>query len=71
MRSGIAHHKSDRKLCVIPTADRNTSFMSKADLESKRYNIPGVHRKHTLLVLVRRGCTIPGVLHIRILISKY
>ncbi len=24
MRSGIVHHKSDRKSCVIPTADRNT-----------------------------------------------
>ncbi len=24
MRNGIVHHKSDRKLCVIPTADRNT-----------------------------------------------
>ncbi len=23
MRSGIVHHKSDRKPCVIPTADRN------------------------------------------------
>ncbi len=23
MRSGIVHHKSDRKSCVIPTADRN------------------------------------------------
>ncbi len=23
-RNGIVHHKSDRKLCVIPTADRNT-----------------------------------------------
>ncbi len=22
--NGIVHHKSDRKLCVIPTADRNT-----------------------------------------------
>ncbi len=27
MRSGIVHHKSDRKLCVIPTADRNTPHM--------------------------------------------
>ncbi len=25
MRNGIVHHKSDRKLCVIPTADRNTA----------------------------------------------
>ena len=25
MRSGIVHHKSDRKSCVIPTVDRNTS----------------------------------------------
>ncbi len=24
MRSGIVHHKSDRKPCVIPTADHNT-----------------------------------------------
>ncbi len=24
MRSGIVHHKSDRKSCVLPTADRNT-----------------------------------------------
>ncbi len=24
MRSGIVLHKSDRKPCVIPTADRNT-----------------------------------------------
>ncbi len=24
MRSGIVHHKSDRKSCVIPTADRNS-----------------------------------------------
>ncbi len=24
--SFIVHHKSDRKLCVIPTADRNTSY---------------------------------------------
>ncbi len=24
MRNGIVHHKSDRKSCVIPTADRNT-----------------------------------------------
>ncbi len=23
MRNGIVHHKSDRKLCVIPTAGRN------------------------------------------------
>ncbi len=23
MRNGIVHHKSDRKSCVIPTADRN------------------------------------------------
>ncbi len=23
-RNGIVHHKSDRKLCVIPTADRNS-----------------------------------------------
>ncbi len=25
MRSGIVHHKSDRKSCVIPTADRNST----------------------------------------------
>ncbi len=24
MRSGIVHHKSDRKSCVLPTADRNS-----------------------------------------------
>ncbi len=24
MQSGIVHHKSDRKSCVLPTADRNT-----------------------------------------------
>ncbi len=23
MRSGTVHHKSDRKSCVLPTADRN------------------------------------------------
>ncbi len=26
MRSGIVHHKSDRKSCVIPTADRNSQI---------------------------------------------
>ncbi len=26
MRSGIVHHKSDRKSCVIPTADRNNEL---------------------------------------------
>ncbi len=26
MRSGIVHHKSDRKPCVIPTADRNNTI---------------------------------------------
>ena len=26
MRSGIVHHKFDRKSCVLPTADRNTFF---------------------------------------------
>ena len=25
MRSGIVHHKSDRKSCVLPTADRNNT----------------------------------------------
>ncbi len=25
----MAHHKSDRKLCVIPTADRNNSIPAK------------------------------------------
>ncbi len=25
MGSGIVHHKSDRKPCVIPTADRNST----------------------------------------------
>ncbi len=24
MRNGIVHHKSDRKSCVLPTADRTT-----------------------------------------------
>ncbi len=24
--NGIVHHKSDRKLCVIPTADRNNAL---------------------------------------------
>ncbi len=28
MRSGIVHHKSDRKSCVLPTADRNTLWPS-------------------------------------------
>ncbi len=28
MRSGIVHHKSDRKPCVIPTADRNKGHPS-------------------------------------------
>ncbi len=27
MRSGIVHHKSDRKSCVIPTADRNKTYV--------------------------------------------
>ncbi len=26
MRSGIAHHKSDHKSCVLPTADRNSLY---------------------------------------------
>ena len=26
MRSGIVHHKSDRKSCILPTADRNTEL---------------------------------------------
>ncbi len=29
MRSGIVHHKSDRKPCVIPTADRNTPHIGR------------------------------------------
>ncbi len=28
MWSGIVHHKSDRKSCVLPTADRNTTCRS-------------------------------------------
>ncbi len=28
IRNGIVHHKSDRKLCVIPTADRNMFHFS-------------------------------------------
>ncbi len=29
MRNGIVHHKSDRKSCVKPTADRNIMISSK------------------------------------------
>ncbi len=28
MRNGIVHHKSDRKSCVIPTADRNSKVLA-------------------------------------------
>ncbi len=31
MRNGIVHHKSDRKLCVIPTADRNIKYKIEID----------------------------------------
>ncbi len=39
MRSGIVHHKSDRKPCVIPTADRNTvmsAFLRALSLSNKQ-----------------------------------
>ena len=31
MRSGIVHHKSDRKSCVLPTADRNSEYGKSAE----------------------------------------
>ena len=37
MRSGIVHHKSDRKPCVIPTADRNTA-VSRYSIEQPPYS---------------------------------
>ncbi len=33
MRSGIVHHKSDRKSCVIPKADRNTIDSIGSDIQ--------------------------------------
>ncbi len=32
MRNGIVHHKSDRKSCVLPTADRN-KFINGIDIK--------------------------------------
>ena len=34
MGSGIVHHKSDRKSCVLPTADRNTESLGNNGKES-------------------------------------
>ncbi len=34
MGSGIVHHKSDRKSCVLPTADRNTVQVEKRILRA-------------------------------------
>ncbi len=42
MRSGIVHHKSDRKSCVLPTADRNTYNQI---LTNKYFFITRTHRK--------------------------
>ncbi len=45
MWSGIVHHKSDRKSCVLPTADRNTAteeFLAKADFSMTRLKYKSV-----------------------------
>ncbi len=42
MWNGIVHHKSDRKTCVLPTADRNTDSV-------------GIYRKMRFHAYFQRG----------------
>ncbi len=47
MRNGIVHHKSDRKSCVLPTADRNTHRVGNSGLIWSCYNST-LHIKFTV-----------------------
>ncbi len=47
LRIGIVHHKSDRKLCVIPTADRN-SISCGQYLDQTSSKIPPIHGPYLL-----------------------
>ncbi len=54
MRSGIVHHKSDRKSCVLPTADRNNKDTQYCKLKMWPMEIQGKLHYFVSLVIILR-----------------